>query len=80
MEIEREVYRQTRNTAAAKKKSQKKASGGRLAPDSALRSKKKKSPKEQPAPVAVFGGQVPPKKAVEAAVKGMEGKFRTASL
>jgi hypothetical protein len=78
VEIEREVYRQTRKTATAKKKTQKKATGGRLAPDSSLRSKKKKPAKES-APAAVFGGRVPPKKAVEAAVKGMEGKIRSSA-
>ncbi len=76
VEIEREVYRQTRKTAAAKKKTQKKATGGRLAPDSSLRSKKQ-NPAKESAPAAVFGGRVPPKKAVEAAVKGMEGKIHS---
>jgi hypothetical protein len=75
VEIEREVYRQNRTTASAKKKTQKKATGGRLAPDSSLRSNKKK-PVKASSPAAVFGGRVPPKKAVEAAVKGMEGKIR----
>eukprot|EP00980_Cylindrotheca_fusiformis_P012366 scaffold3036_cov117-Cylindrotheca_fusiformis.AAC.5 len=71
MEIEREVYRQHRKTETAKKKSKEKASGGRLAPDSALR--KKNGPNKGAASVAIFGGRMPPKKAIEAAVKGMEG-------
>lgn len=73
MDVEREVDRQSRKTAAAKKKSQKKATGGRIAPDSTLRDKKKKKvagKRDPPAPV--FGGRMPSKKAVEAAVKGME--------
>lgn len=72
MEIEREVSRQARKTNNAKKKTEKKATGGRVAPNSSLRTKKKTKVKETPA--AVFGGKTPPKKAVEAAVKGMEGK------
>ena len=72
MEIEREVSRQVRKTNNAKKKTEKKATGGRVAPNSSLRTKKKTNAKETPA--AVFGGKTPPKKAVEAAVKGMEGK------
>ena len=70
MEVEREVYRQSRKSATAKKKVEKKATGGRIAPNSSLRSKKKKAKVDPPA--AIFGGRTPSKKAVEAAVKGMK--------
>ena len=66
----REVYRQSRKSATAKKKVEKKATGGRIAPNSSLRSKKKKAKVDPPA--AIFGGRTPSKKAVEAAVKGMK--------
>lgn len=71
MEIEREVYRQTRKTQNAKKRSEIRTASGRIAPDSSLRSRKRKAEKGS---VAVFGGRSPPKKAVEAALKGMQGK------
>jgi hypothetical protein len=71
MEVEREVYRQSRKTAVAKKNNDKKATTGRIAPDSSLRDKKKKAKKIDP-PAAIFGGRTPSKKAVEAAIKGME--------
>lgn len=71
MEVEREVYRQSRKTAAAKKANEKKQSHGRVAPNSSLREKKGKGKKSDP-PAAVFGGRTPSKKAVEAAIKGME--------
>jgi hypothetical protein len=76
MEIEREVYRQTRKTANSKKRSEKKATSGKIAPDSSLRDKKKKKQAEKNASPAVFGGKTPPKKAIEAAMKGMKGKFQ----
>lgn len=72
MEIEREVYRQTRKTANSKKRSEKKATSGKIAPDSSLRDKKKKKQAEKNASPAVFGGKTPPKKAIEAAMKGMK--------
>ena len=57
MEVEKEVYRQSRKTAASKKASEKKAANGRLPPNSSLRDKKiKKATKKQ----------------VQAAIKGME--------
>lgn len=76
MEIEREVYRQSRKTDNAKKKKENKATGGRIAPDSTARNKKKKEKKatgKVDPPAAIFGGRAPPKKAIEAAIKGMEG-------
>lgn len=78
MEVEKEVYRQSRKTAVAKKNSEKKASGGRLPPNSSLREKnnksvgKKKSPPQDASTIAVFGVKTPSKKAVEAAVAGMK--------
>lgn len=57
MEVEKEVYRQSRKTAAAKKASEKKAANGRLPPNSSLRDKRtKKATKKQ----------------MQAAIKGME--------
>mmetsp|Transcript_20465 Transcript_20465/g.50873 ORF Transcript_20465/g.50873 Transcript_20465/m.50873 type:complete len:217 (+) Transcript_20465:146-796(+) len=57
MEVEKEVYRQSRKTAASKKASEKKAANGRLPPNSSLRDKKiKKATKKQ----------------LQAAIKGME--------
>mmetsp|Transcript_55993 Transcript_55993/g.135460 ORF Transcript_55993/g.135460 Transcript_55993/m.135460 type:complete len:241 (+) Transcript_55993:594-1316(+) len=84
MEVEKEVYRQSRKTATAKKNSERKSAGGRIAPNSSLRDKKnssnkakgqsKKSPQQQHdvGTVAVFGVKTPSKKAVEAAVAGMK--------
>mmetsp|Transcript_55997 Transcript_55997/g.135477 ORF Transcript_55997/g.135477 Transcript_55997/m.135477 type:complete len:253 (+) Transcript_55997:185-943(+) len=84
MEVEKEVYRQSRKTATAKKNSERKSTGGRIAPNSSLREKKnssnkakgqsKKSPPQQhdASTVAVFGVKTPSKKAVEAAVAGMK--------
>ena len=84
MEVEKEVYRQSRKTASAKKHSERKSTGGRIAPNSSLREKKnssnkskgqsKKSPPQQhdASAVAVFGVKTPSKKAVEAAVAGMK--------
>lgn len=74
MDVEREVYRQSRKTEASKRRAEKKASGGRLPPDASGRSEKKKKGKGgAEAPVAIFGGRTPSRKAVEAAIKGMEG-------
>jgi len=57
MEVEKEVYRQSRKTAASKMASEKKAANGRLPPNSSLRDKKtKKATKKQ----------------VQAAIKGLE--------
>jgi hypothetical protein len=79
MEVEREVYRQSRKTATAKKNAEKKASGGRLPPNSSLRDSKAKQggpggkkPGAASAPAAIFGGRTPSKKQIEAAIKGME--------
>ncbi|KAL3928223.1 MAG: hypothetical protein SGBAC_012742 [Bacillariaceae sp.] len=75
MQIEQEVKRQAHKTAAAKKRSEKKVLAGRL---KANQTQKKATPKNMskdgipPAADAVFGGRVPSKKAIEAAVKGMK--------
>jgi hypothetical protein len=79
MEVEKEVYRQSRKTATAKKNSERKATVGRLPPNSSLReTNKNKGQKKTPpasstaaSSVAVFGVKTPSKKAVEAAVAGM---------
>lgn len=73
-EIEKEVNRQTQKTAAQKKKKEQKQTQGRIAPDSTGRNKAKRDRKkaDPPAAQAVFGGRAPPKKAIEAAIKGME--------
>ncbi len=71
MEVEKQVKRQTEQSAKEKSINEKKATKGRIAPDSAARSKKKKAKKTDP-PAPIFGGRTPPKKAIEAAVKGME--------
>lgn len=75
MDVEKEVKRQSQSTQVQKKKKEQKQTQGRIAPDStgrsaAKREKKKVAAKDPPA--AVFGGRVPPKKAIEAAIKGME--------
>lgn len=77
MEVEKEVKRQNNKTVNEKKRKEKKASGGRIAPDSSARNKKKKEKKAaekktNSPPPAIFGGRAPPKKAIEAAIKGME--------
>ncbi|KAL3903417.1 MAG: hypothetical protein SGARI_005390 [Bacillariaceae sp.] len=73
MEVDREVYRQSRKTATAKSRAEQKASGGRLPVKKAKKGTaaagKKKAP--PPAGVAVTGGRPPSKKQVEAAVKAM---------
>jgi hypothetical protein len=77
MEVDREIYRQSQKSATAKNRAENKASGGRLPPNSSLRDTKKKGDKKQAGngpqqPQAIFGGRVPSKKQVEAAIKGME--------
>lgn len=75
IQIEQEVKRQEKKSAVAKKRSEKKVLGGQ--PNA---SKTKKDPKSSrrdgntTAPDAVYGGRVPSRKAIEAAVKGMKGK------
>jgi hypothetical protein len=81
MEVDREVYRQSRKTAVAKKMAEKKASGGRLPPNSSLRDTKAKhkgtaaGKKTHPPPTgaaaSVVGGKTPSKKQVEAAIIAM---------
>ena len=68
MEVEREVYRQSRQRASTKAKNEKKATNGRIAPDSTGRRARKKKEEETK---AVFGVQ-PSKKAVAAAVSAMK--------
>jgi len=82
MEVEKEVERQTQTTQTQKKKKEQKQTQGRMAPDSTGRSAAKREKKKTnnnattkvgtDPPAAVFGGRVPPKKAIEAAIKGME--------
>jgi hypothetical protein len=79
MEVEREVYRQSRRTEVTKAKREQKAAGGKLPPNPILRDRKNKkkgggggNAGAPAAPSAIFGGRVPPRKAVEAAVAGME--------
>ena len=74
MEVEKEVKRQTKKTNVAKKKNEKKATGGKLPPKSSTRTKKKANAKEAAPQIVVGGVRRPSKKAVEAAVKGMEGR------
>jgi hypothetical protein len=82
MEVDREIYRQSRKTVVAKKMAEKRASGGRLPPNSSLRdtkSKNKGTPAgkmshPQPptgAAASVVGGKTPSKKQVEAAIIAM---------
>lgn len=75
MEVDKQVSRQTEHTAKEKQIKEKKATQGRVAPDSTARNKKKKAKakanKPDP-PAPIFGGRTPPKKAIEAALKGME--------
>ena len=75
MDVEKEVKRQSQATQVQKKTKEQQQTQGRIASDStgrsaAKREKKKAAAKDPPA--AVFGGRVPPKKAMEAAIKGME--------
>ena len=81
MEVEKEVYRQTRKTAVAKKKAENKATNGRLPPNSNLRDKKgtKKSNKnnsggnsnDNDTPSVLFG-RLPKQNQIKAAIRGME--------
>lgn len=74
-QIVQEVKRQEQKSAVAKKRSEKKLHGGQL---KANRTQKRTTPKKKnkdafnPAADAVFGGRVPSRKAIEAAVKGMK--------
>jgi hypothetical protein len=85
MEVEREVYRQSRKTAASKNRAEQKASGGRLPPNPSLRKGKKgagagaaagaaSGKKQAPtaAAVAVTAGRIPSKKQIEAAVQAVQ--------
>lgn len=79
MEVEKEVYRQSRKTAVAKKRAEKKATGGRLAPNSSLREKKntrkiannkaKNSVEDTP---GLLQGRLPKQGQIKAAIRGME--------
>jgi len=78
MQIDKEVKRQEKSSSAAKKRSDKNAQGGR---QKANRTQKKTIPKNNkrkdsgaPASDAIFGGRVPSRKVIQAAVKGMKGK------
>mmetsp|Transcript_26760 Transcript_26760/g.65059 ORF Transcript_26760/g.65059 Transcript_26760/m.65059 type:complete len:177 (-) Transcript_26760:4570-5100(-) len=77
MQIDQEVKRQAQKTAAAKKRSEKTVPTGR---SKANKTQRKTTPKNKSkdinAPAAdavqVFGGRVPSKKAIEAALRGMK--------
>jgi len=74
MEVEKEVYRQSRKTAASKKAADKKASNGRLPPNSSLRGKKnnaKKTNKGDNDPTGVLLGKMPRPTQLKAAIRGM---------
>lgn len=77
MQIDQEVKRQAQKAAvAAKKRSEKKVPAVQ---PKANKTERKTTPKNKgrdgnPAADAVFGGRLPSKKAIEAAVKGMKGK------
>lgn len=75
MEVDKQIKRQTEQSAKEKANQEKKATKGRIAPDSTALSKKKKNKKKKDTtttPAPIFSGRTPPKKAIEAAVKGME--------
>lgn len=73
VEIEKEVYRQSRKTAAAKKASEKKTTNGRVPPNSSLREKKNaKAKKNSNDPPGALVGKMPQAKQVKAAIQGME--------
>eukprot|EP00536_Pseudo-nitzschia_multiseries_P016684 jgi/Psemu1/222248/e_gw1.1199.1.1 len=77
MEIEKEVYRQSRKTAESKKKAEQKKTNGRLPPNSTLRSKKKNNSKasnnnESNDHPGIVTGKQPSKKQIKAALQGME--------
>ena len=79
MEVEKEVYRQSRKTAVAKKKAEKKVTNGRVAPNSSLRDKKgtkkntnnKGNAKTEDPPGPLFG-RLPQQKQIKAAIQGMK--------
>ena len=77
MEVEKEVYRQSRKTATSKKQAEKKASSGRVAPNSTLRDKKKnknanaKKTNNNDPPGALVG-KIPNAKQIQAAIDGMK--------
>lgn len=72
MQIEQEVKKQAKKSAKTKKRNEKKAQRARPKTNQATDSRETK---EDSAADAVFGGRVPSKKAIEAAVKGMKGKI-----
>ena len=83
MEVEKEVYRQSRRTATTKEKQVQKSAAGRLPPKAKPKNERKKdapkknAPKQNAAAPAIFGGRTPSRKAIEAAVNGMEtGGFK----
>jgi hypothetical protein len=70
MEIEREVYRQSRTTQKTKENQQQKATGGRLAPNASANRRAKKE-----APIAAAKGanrRPPSKKIVQVGIKAMK--------
>lgn len=72
MEVEREVYRQSRKTSDTKKKTEQKASNGRLPPNSSLRGKKNVNKNNNSDPPGATLGRMPSKKQIEAAIQGMK--------
>mmetsp|Transcript_43397 Transcript_43397/g.48603 ORF Transcript_43397/g.48603 Transcript_43397/m.48603 type:complete len:236 (+) Transcript_43397:97-804(+) len=71
MQIDQEVYRQSRNTNASKRNQEQKLSNGRLPPNSSLRDKKKKQ-KDNSNAKANATQKTPSKKQLNAAVQGMK--------
>lgn len=84
MQIDQEVKRQAKKAAVANRRMEKSVVVGRPKAK-ANKAERKNTPKNAnkdrniPATDAVFGGRVPSKKAIEAALKGMKGK-QTPSL
>lgn len=72
MEIEKEVYRQSRKTTVAKKKAEKRATNGRVAPNSSLRQKKAPKKKNDKDPPGALIGRLPEPYHIRAAIRGME--------
>lgn len=73
MAVEREVYRQSRQTETAKENKEKKATGGRIAPNStARRNRNKKEAHQGGAAPAFVVAQAPSRKVVSAAVAAMK--------
>ena len=74
MEVEKEVYRQSRKTAVAKKAAEKKATKGRVPPNSSLREKNnpKKAPASKTDPPGNLVGRMPQQRQIRAAIQGME--------